>query len=120
MPLTVRAIRRNSPRSRWSPGAQVDRLGQVPGGDRAEHAADLDGRPDELVDQVVCGGDGAGPGALAVARAQPLVQPPVPADDPPDPVQLAGQVTVALDDLVDDGGQPAMGESGAPGTRSRT
>ena len=86
--------------------AQVDHLGQVAGGDRAEHPADLDRGPDQLVDQVVGRGDGAGPGALGVAGPQPLVQPAVPADHPAYPVQLAGQVPVALDHLVDHRGQP--------------
>ncbi len=87
--------------------AQVDRLGQVAGGDRAEHPADLDGGPDQLVDQVVGGGDGGRPRRRCrAAGAQPLVQPAVPADHPADPVQLAGQVPVALDHLVDHGGQP--------------
>ena len=109
--LTVRPIRRNSPRSGRPSISQRHVLGQVALGDGLDHPGGLGGRLPEVVDQRVDRVHALGPRAVVGLLVEPLQHPALAADDPADPQQVAvaplqqpDQRVELLDDLT---AQPA-------------
>ena len=103
--LTVRPIRRNSPRSGRLPLRSSMRWDRSPSATASITRADLGDRPDQVVDQRVGVLVAVGPGARGVRAVEPLGQPAVASRRTPDPAQLGGQPRVALGDLVVGAGQ---------------
>ena len=118
--LTVRPIRRNSPRSGRSPLRSSMRWDRSPSATASITRATSVTGPDQVVDQGVGVLVGRRPRCpRAPAPSQPLGQPAVAAGRTPDPAQLGGQPGVALGDLVVGAGQleqdavPGLGQPAA-------
>lgn len=78
-------------------------LFQITVGHRRQHPPDLRNGPCQVVDQLVRGIDGRGPGALAGPGLQALGELPLAPDHATYPGQLAGEMEIAVGDLIEDG-----------------
>ena len=101
--FTVWPMRLNSPLTGWPSIVSAIFWREVALGHGRDHAADLGGRADEVVDERVDGLDLVGPAAVRAGQRRALGHPAVAADDAREALELLGHPRVLLDELVDAG-----------------